>query len=260
MYSVSTKQLAQTLLVSTLAVATAALPTQASSLIEKEAASPETAAEVTEKPAETEPGTVPAATPVPAEAAPIETPMEVEPVETESPEAESPEPLPEDGLTETPEAISDEIPVPAADPAAGMDGTEESTEPMAEPSPTAEEPLDTSVLTVVEVAGSSDAFETLTAALEAAGLAEDLSGEGPFTVFAPTDEAFAALPDGTLEALLLPENQDTLVQILTYHVLPEAVVSTDLAADMDTVMTVEGSEVTLSMVEDNLYEIGRAHV
>ncbi|MEO1059631.1 MAG: fasciclin domain-containing protein, partial [Actinomycetota bacterium] len=69
--------------------------------------------------------------------------------------------------------------------------------------------------TIVDVAVENGSFTTLVAAVEAAGLVETLSGEGPFTVFAPTDDAFAALPDGVLDALLLPENQDTLTAILT---------------------------------------------
>src|SRR6056297_3084241 len=71
---------------------------------------------------------------------------------------------------------------------------------------------------IVDTAVEAGSFTTLAAALEAAGLVETLKGEGPFTVFAPTDEAFAALPEGTVESLLEPENQDQLASILTYHV------------------------------------------
>jgi uncharacterized surface protein with fasciclin (FAS1) repeats len=98
--------------------------------------------------------------------------------------------------------------------------------------------------TIVEVAAGNDDFSTLVAAVEAGGLVETLSGDGPFTVFAPTNEAFEALPDGVLDALLLEENQDTLVKILTYHVVPGEVTS-DQIADGD-VTTVEGQAVTLS--------------
>ena len=84
--------------------------------------------------------------------------------------------------------------------------------------------------TIVDIAASSGSFNTLVTALEAAGLVETLAGEGPFTVFAPTDEAFAALPPGTVEELLKPENQDVLMEILTYHVVPGTVMSTDLEA------------------------------
>ena len=73
---------------------------------------------------------------------------------------------------------------------------------------------------VVDVAAASGSFKTLTAALKAAGLDKALASEGPFTIFAPTDEAFAALPEGTVEELLKPENRDTLITILTYHVVP----------------------------------------
>jgi uncharacterized surface protein with fasciclin (FAS1) repeats len=101
--------------------------------------------------------------------------------------------------------------------------------------------------TVVDIAASAGSFNTLTSALKAAGLVEVLEGKGPFTVFAPTDEAFAALPQGTLEELLKPENKDKLVKILTYHVVPGAVMSTDLKAGE--VATVEGSTVTIALGE-----------
>merc|ERR1719213_195298 len=73
---------------------------------------------------------------------------------------------------------------------------------------------------LVETAVGNDAFKTLVAAVKAAGLVETLAGKGPFTVFAPTNEAFAKLPEGTVESLLKPENKDKLVSILTYHVIP----------------------------------------
>ena len=97
---------------------------------------------------------------------------------------------------------------------------------------------------IVDTAVEAGSFTTLVAAVEAAGLVETLKGEGPFTVFAPTDEAFAALPEGTVENLLLPENKDQLVQILTYHVVPGKVMSTDLSNEM-MATTVEGSDVTI---------------
>lgn len=98
--------------------------------------------------------------------------------------------------------------------------------------------------TVVEVAIATEGFATLVAAVTAADLAETLSGMGPFTVFAPTDDAFAALPAGVLDALLLPENKDVLVKILTYHVVPASVLAADVT-DGD-VATVEGQNVALS--------------
>jgi len=97
---------------------------------------------------------------------------------------------------------------------------------------------------IVDTAVDAGSFTTLAAALGAAGLVETLKGEGPFTVFAPTDDAFAALPEGTVENLLLPENKDQLISILTYHVVPGKVMSTDLTNGM-TATTVQGSDVTI---------------
>ncbi|MFA8387393.1 MAG: fasciclin domain-containing protein [Pelagibaca sp.] len=99
---------------------------------------------------------------------------------------------------------------------------------------------------IVDTAVAAGSFETLVAAVQAAGLVETLKGEGPFTVFAPTDEAFAALPEGTVETLLMPENKDQLVSILTYHVVPGKVMSTDLMDDMEA-ETVQGSTVTIDL-------------
>ena len=82
---------------------------------------------------------------------------------------------------------------------------------------------------IVDTAVAAGSFGTLVAAVQAAGLVDALKGEGPFTVFAPTDAAFAALPAGTVETLLKPENKDQLVNILTYHVLPGKVMSGDIA-------------------------------
>lgn len=81
---------------------------------------------------------------------------------------------------------------------------------------------------IVDTAAGNDSFQTLVAAVKAAGLVETLKGEGPFTVFAPTDEAFAKLPEGTVANLLKPENKDKLVSILTYHVVPGRVLSSDV--------------------------------
>lgn len=98
--------------------------------------------------------------------------------------------------------------------------------------------------TIVDVAAGNDDFETLVAAVTAADLAETLSGTGPFTVFAPTDEAFAALPEGLLDALLLPENKEVLTQILTYHVVSGEVTSDQVTAG--DVATVEGEAITIT--------------
>jgi uncharacterized surface protein with fasciclin (FAS1) repeats len=99
---------------------------------------------------------------------------------------------------------------------------------------------------IVDTAVANGSFTTLAAALEAAGLVETLKGEGPFTVFAPTDAAFAALPAGTVEDLLKPENKDQLTAILTYHVVPGAVMSTDLTEGM-TATTVNGKDITITL-------------
>ena len=96
---------------------------------------------------------------------------------------------------------------------------------------------------IVDIAASNGNFSTLVAAVTAAGLVDTLKGDGPFTVFAPTDAAFAALPAGTVESLLLPENKDTLVSILTYHVVPGAVTSDALAGQRLSVATVNGADV-----------------
>ena len=96
---------------------------------------------------------------------------------------------------------------------------------------------------IVDIAASNGNFNTLVAAVTAAGLVDTLKSDGPFTVFAPTDAAFAALPAGTVESLLLPENKDTLVSILTYHVVPGAVTSDALAGQRLSVATVNGADV-----------------
>jgi uncharacterized surface protein with fasciclin (FAS1) repeats len=97
---------------------------------------------------------------------------------------------------------------------------------------------------IIDIASTTKGFSTLAAAVTAAGLVDTLKGTGPFTVFAPTDAAFAALPAGILDALLLPENKDALVKILKYHVVAGAVMSGDIADGE--VATVEGQKVTLS--------------
>ena len=98
---------------------------------------------------------------------------------------------------------------------------------------------------IVDTAASSRDFDTLVAAVKAAKLVETLKGDGPFTVFAPTDSAFAKLPHGTVEALLEPENLGKLQTILTFHVIPGKVFAKDLAGKTTTAKTVEGSEVSI---------------
>ena len=101
-------------------------------------------------------------------------------------------------------------------------------------------------LDIVDTAVSAGDFQTLAAALEAAGLIETLKGDGPFTVFAPTDEAFSKLPEGTVESLLQPENLDQLVAVLTYHVVPGAVTAEQVVT-LDQAATVNGQTVDISV-------------
>lgn len=112
--------------------------------------------------------------------------------------------------------------------------------------------------TIVDVAVGAGTFNTLVAAVTAADLAETLSAEGPYTVFAPTDDAFAALPEGLVDALLLPENKDALVAILTYHVLGAEVPSSDVAAG--DVETVQGESITLAVGDDGSVMVNDATV
>ena len=98
---------------------------------------------------------------------------------------------------------------------------------------------------IVETAADAGKFNTLVAAVKAAGLVDTLKGKGPFTVFAPTDEAFAKLPKGTVEDLLKPENKAKLVSILTYHVLPSKVMAADVAGKKMGAKTVQGTEIAV---------------
>ena len=102
---------------------------------------------------------------------------------------------------------------------------------------------------IVDTAVEAGSFETLVAAVKAADLVDTLKGEGPFTVFAPTDAAFAKLPEGTVEGLLEPENKDRLVAVLTYHVVPGKVMSSDIAGKQLEAETVEGSAVSIDATE-----------
>merc|ERR1712019_286020 len=111
---------------------------------------------------------------------------------------------------------------------------------------------------IVELAQSVDSLSTLVAAVVAGDLAETLSSPGPFTVFAPTNDAFGALPEGTVDTLLKPENKDQLVDILTYHVLPAQVLSTDLQVYQQAT-TVEGKKLqvlALPLGDKTLVRVG----
>jgi uncharacterized surface protein with fasciclin (FAS1) repeats len=111
---------------------------------------------------------------------------------------------------------------------------------------------------IVDTAVEAGSFKTLVAAVQAAGLVETLKGEGPFTVFAPTDEAFAKLPAGTVEDLLKPENKEKLTKILTYHVVPAKAMAKDVTS-MEEAKTVNGKKVALS-TEDGKVMVDKATV
>ena len=111
---------------------------------------------------------------------------------------------------------------------------------------------------IVDTAVAAGSFKTLAAALQAGGLIDTLKGEGPFTVFAPTDEAFAKLPAGTVEELLKPENKEKLVAILTYHVVAGKAMAKDVAS-MSSAKTVNGKEVKV-MVQGDKVMVGTATV
>ena len=136
--------------------------------------------------------------------------------------------------------------------ACSSDESTETTSPAATsaaPSSSAPEPSasESAAADIVDTAVAAGDFTTLAAALEAAGLVETLKGEGPFTVFAPTDDAFAALPDGTVDTLL-EDPQGDLTDILTYHVIPQQVLAADVAQlDGQTVETVQGAELTVGV-------------
>lgn len=123
-------------------------------------------------------------------------------------------------------------------------------EPTAQPEPTATpEP---ELADIVDTAVADGRFTTLVAAVEAAGLVETLKGEGPFTVFAPTDDAFAALPAGTVESLLLPENKQALTDILLYHVVSGKVMAADVTG-LESATTVLGKDIAIKVDMGNVY-------
>ncbi len=111
---------------------------------------------------------------------------------------------------------------------------------------------------LVDTAVASGQFQTLAAALDAAGLVETLKGPGPFTVFAPTDEAFAKLPEGTVETLLQPENKDQLAAILTYHVVPGEVTAAEVVG-LESAETVNGGTLEID-ASNGAVMVNDAHV
>ncbi|MEI2785768.1 MAG: fasciclin domain-containing protein [Candidatus Nanopelagicales bacterium] len=140
---------------------------------------------------------------------------------------------------------AESTPSPAATSSAPMESPSAAETPMADE-------------TIVGVAAGNPDFSTLVAAVQAAGLAETLSGSGPYTVFAPTNEAFDDLPAGLVDALLLPENKEVLTQILTYHVVEGEVMSADVQPGK--VPTVEGSDLTIRVQSDGDVKVNRADV
>lgn len=121
-----------------------------------------------------------------------------------------------------------------------------------------EAPVVSETPTIVGVAAGNDDFSTLVAAVTAAGLVDVLNGEGPFTVFAPTNAAFAKLPEGKVESLLLPESKETLTAVLTYHVVAGKFMAADVVAAINdnggtfTIPTVQGGSLTASLSDGNV--------
>lgn len=116
----------------------------------------------------------------------------------------------------------------------------------------------TKAMDIVDTAVSAGSFKTLVAAVKAAGLVDTLKGEGPFTVFAPTDEAFGKLPEGTIDDLLKPENKAKLQAILTYHVVPGKVMAADVAG-IESAKTVNGQDLSIA-VEGDAVMVDKAKV
>jgi uncharacterized surface protein with fasciclin (FAS1) repeats len=151
--------------------------------------------------------------------------------------------------------VGGDMKIPVAPPTAPTGGgTMPTSETQATPTTPSSTPATAATgKTIVSIASGNKKLKTLTAAIKAAGLEETLAGEGPFTVFAPTDEAFAALPPGTLDALLKPENKEKLAQLLTYHVVSGKVESTTLkSGDVPSLLgkpitvTVKGKKVMIN--------------
>ena len=117
---------------------------------------------------------------------------------------------------------------------------------------------ETAGMSIVVIAAGAEDFSTLVAAVKAAGLVDVLSSKGPFTVFAPTNEAFAKLPEGTVESLLKPENKDKLIAVLKYHVVPGKVMAKDVVK-VDSAKTAQGSSVTVT-VEGKTVKVDNATV
>lgn len=144
----------------------------------------------------------------------------------------------------------------AQPPAESVPPNESFSAQLTEPMPAEPMPAGSEMLTIAEIASNSDTFNILTTALDAAELIDVLNSAGPYTVFAPTDEAFSTLPPEAIETLLLPENRASLVELLTYHVVPGTFLSTDL--ETGEIATVEGS--SLAVAVDDAISVDSAQV
>jgi uncharacterized surface protein with fasciclin (FAS1) repeats len=218
-----------------------ALPTpgQGAGDLTAEPAPPDEMSETEAPAAETPAAETPAAETPATETPAAEVPPTTETPATETPAAETPTPE----TSETPPADG-----PVAPPADAPITPPVVTpgEPPATPGPSSSGETGS----IVELAEGSDSFSTLSSAIKAAGLTETLSGDGPFTVFAPTNEAFAALPPGVLDSLLKPENKEVLVKVLSYHVVPQKLMAADLQSG--SVATVEGGDAKVTVAPEGV--------
>jgi uncharacterized surface protein with fasciclin (FAS1) repeats len=142
---------------------------------------------------------------------------------------------------------------------AGCGGSSDAAEPSGSASASTSSGAETASADIVDTAVAAGSFSTLVAAVQAAGLEDTLRGPGPFTVFAPTDAAFAALPAGTVENLLLPENREQLRGILTYHVVSGRVMAAD-AAGLSSAPTVNGASAPIAPGASGGLTIGGANI
>jgi len=175
------------------------------------------------------------AKPTTTDAKPVSTPLSTDASQTTSPTSPSVDVSPGSPSTTSPATTPSSVETTPTSPASEAPTTPDTT---------------TASGTIVDVASSAGSFKTLVQAVKAAGLTEELSGKGPYTVFAPTDKAFAALPKGTVQKLLKPENREILKKILTYHVVSGEVGSSTLKPGQ--VKTVEGSSVRVKVSGSNV--------
>ncbi|MBW4563405.1 MAG: fasciclin domain-containing protein [Mojavia pulchra JT2-VF2] len=176
-----------------------------------------------------------------------------------TPGTPSPSPTPTPGATPGTPSPSPTPTPGAGTPSPSPTPTPGAGTPSPSPTPTPGSTQGTTSGTIVDVASADSSLKTLVTAVKAADLANTLTGKGPFTVFAPTDAAFAALPKGTVEKLLEPENKAILQKILTYHVVPNAIYSNTLQPTQQ-VKTVEGSPVSIKLEKNGKVTVDQATV